>query len=189
MTVAELFCNSCDEDVPYNRVSRDGQTELTCQFCGFVLHVGSDATLSVRADCILWVTGNDSLGQFLSGTLLNSRLAKEVITLGSGLDFIAEFSGRLAKKTLPDLAILDLKLPGLNGIAAARIMRLIEDQSGSARIPVLFTSNREADEKLKKQLKEFVPASYLDRGSGTDPTEMAERVSQIITRLLKKKTA
>ena len=186
MTVATLFCNSCDEDVPYNRISRDGQTELCCQFCGFVLHVGSDADM-VRAECILLVTGNDSLSKLLSGALLNSRLAKEVIILENGLDFIAEFTGRLAKKTPPDLVVMDLKIPEIDGIGTARIMRLIEDQSGSTRIPVLFTSDREADESLKKRLKAFIPASYLDRGSGTEPTETAERVCQIITRLLKKK--
>ena len=188
MAVASLFCNVCDEDVPYNRVVRDGQTELTCQFCGFVLHVGSDAAL-VRAECVLLVTGDPSLSKLLSGTLLNSRLAKEVISLGNGLDFIAEFTERLARKIPPDVVVLDLELPQMNGLTAARIMRFIEDQSGSKRLPVLFSSNREADEALKKQLKEFIPATFLDRGSGTDPTEMAERVRQIITRLLKKNTA
>ena len=33
------FCVCCGEEVPYNRIARDGTTELTCQYCGFVLDV------------------------------------------------------------------------------------------------------------------------------------------------------
>ena len=31
------YCICCGEDVPYNRIERDGKTELTCSYCGFPL--------------------------------------------------------------------------------------------------------------------------------------------------------
>ena len=31
------YCICCGEDVPYNRIERDGKVELTCSYCGFPL--------------------------------------------------------------------------------------------------------------------------------------------------------
>jgi hypothetical protein len=35
----DKYCVCCGENVPVNTVSRDGNLELTCVYCGFVLDV------------------------------------------------------------------------------------------------------------------------------------------------------
>jgi CheY-like chemotaxis protein len=43
MSEKKIFCLCCDEDVTFNKVNRDGNLELICANCGFVLDVRKPA--------------------------------------------------------------------------------------------------------------------------------------------------
>ena len=123
MVVKTLFCDACSEEVEYNRITRDGQVELTCQFCGFTLGVGEEEA-SIRAECILVADNSPSVRELVKKAVLDTRLSKDVVTFENGIDFISVFAKRLTEKESMDLVVLDLEMPEMDGIIAARVMRL-----------------------------------------------------------------
>ncbi len=79
----------------------------------------------------------------------------------------------LAPDTKPDLILLDLLMPGLDGRATLRVLRRIPD---TASIPVVLLTNRVPladDEALRAQ---GVVGVFL---KPLDPTTLAEQVRQI----------
>jgi CheY-like chemotaxis protein len=182
------FCVSCGEDVTYNQINRDGNQELTCMYCGMVLDVNVEKDSS-GAGCIMTADDAPVTLEFLKRMLIKHRVAKNVIALENGQEFIVAFSKRLAEKLPIDLVILDLEMPLMDGITAARAMRSIEEKYQSHKIPILFFSARKCDEHLKKQLGLFTPASYMNKGSSNDPTHLINRVDRLVAYLLNKQNA
>ena len=181
-----MHCEVCEEEVPYNRIVRDLNSELTCQYCGFVLHTGPVETFT-RAECILAAEGDPAIREVLREAITKGQLAKEVEVFENGIDCVTVFTQRLAKKKPAEIVILDLEMPQMDGVKAARVIRFIETQYHSDRKHILFISSQKADTGLKKKLSEFLPASYLHKEFKDDPNELIERVGHVIGRILKKK--
>ncbi|MBI3805376.1 MAG: response regulator [Nitrospirae bacterium] len=181
------FCICCGENVPWNRITRDGNEELTCIYCGFIL--GAKPLPASAAKCILTVDDVAFVNDLLKGMLVNKGLADTVITAGNGQEFIGLFNARLADHQPVDLVILDLEMPVMDGIAAARMMRALEGKYQVPRSPILFFSARKCDDTLKKQLGVFAPASYVNKGTSSGMDGLVERVDQLVTHLLNKQRA
>lgn len=179
------FCPCCGEDVPTNRISREGNLELTCIYCGFVLDVSTKETVPA-AECVITADDSPFIRNLLKNLLTNKGLAQTVIAVDNGLEFISALKNRLAAKKMVSLAILDLEMPTMDGITAARVMRALEDNNKSERIPILFFSSRKCDETLKERIKHFGPASYVNKGNSADPGDLADRVDQLVNYLLAK---
>jgi CheY-like chemotaxis protein len=179
------FCICCGEDVPYSRRTRDGNEELTCVHCGFV--VGTRRESSGAADCIITADDTASVRELLKGLLLNKGLAETVIAAENGQEFVGIFSQRLADHQPVDLVILDLEMPVMGGVSAARVMRAVEDKYHARRTPILFFSSQKCDDALKRQLGVFAPASYVNKGSSPHFDDLVERIDQLVTSLLHKR--
>jgi len=177
------YCLCCGEEVPVNRIARQGKVELTCVYCGFVLNVAMDEEKAV-AECVLTADDVELTRNLLKGMLLNKKLAQSVVTTNNGREFIEAFSKRLAAGEPVNLAILDLEMPEMDGIGAARVMRALESKHGTARVPILFFSARKCDEALKQQLVLFSPARYVNKGNDTDTADLVERIDQLVGYLL-----
>ena len=179
------FCICCGEDVPCNRITRDGNEELTCVHCGFV--VGTPEPPPQAARCIITVDDVASVRNLLKGLLINRRLADMVMTAGNGQEFIGLLNARLADHQPVDMVILDLEMPVMDGVAAARLMRALEEKYRAPRPPILFFSARKCDEALKRQLDLFAPSSYFNKGTSTRFDDLVERIDQLVTHLLNQK--
>jgi CheY-like chemotaxis protein len=186
MTPETKYCLCCGEEVPYNRIAREGNTELTCIYCGFVLDIKMEEP-SQAADCILTADDVPFIRELLKGMLIKKGLTRTVIAVENGQEFVVAFNQRLAENRPVDLAILDLEMPVMDGVTAARVMRSIEEKYRLARTPILFFSSMKCDEALKKQLSVFAPASYVNKGSSTDPAHLVERIDQLATHLLSRR--
>ncbi|TAJ96769.1 MAG: response regulator [Candidatus Manganitrophaceae bacterium] len=181
------YCLCCGENVPWNRIVRDGNEELTCIYCGFIL--GATPLPAKTAKCIITVDDVAFVNDLLKGMLINKGLADTVMTAGNGQEFIALFNARLTAKQPVDMVILDLEMPVMDGISAARMMRALEGKYQVAKSPILFFSARKSDETLKKQLGVFSPASYVNKGTSSGMDGLVERVDQLVTHLLNKQRA
>lgn len=181
------FCICCGESVPWNRILRDGNEELTCIYCGFLL--GATPQTAAAAKCIITVDDAAFVNDLLKGMLTEKGLADTVISAGNGQEFVGLFNARLAAHQPVDMVILDLEMPIMDGIAAARVMRTLETKYQVAKAPILFFSGRKCDDPLKKQLGVFTPASYVNKGSSTKMDGLVERVDQLVNHLLSKKKA
>ena len=69
----------------------------------------------------------------------NLKLVRDVLVF-SGYDVVEASTGedsvRLADETTPDLILMDLQLPGIDGVEALHRIRA-QGRSGAARVPVL----------------------------------------------------
>jgi CheY-like chemotaxis protein len=163
--------------------------ELTCIYCGFVLDVQKPKTESrpVQSPCVFVVDDSQFTRELLEGALIQKGLAQTVILAENGQEFITAFNKRLAQNLPVGMVILDIEMPVMDGITAAKMMRSVENIYQSARIPILFFSARKCDEDLKQQLSAFAPASYINKGASGDPANLFARLDQLVTLLLQKR--
>ena len=215
MVELKKWCLCCGEDVALNRIVREGQTDFACINCGFVIEVArgplspsvesvpaqdrppSEEPLpppeptqfqetSIYADCIITVDDVRSVGDLLKKTLLKNKLAREVIGIQNGRDFIKVINQRLSENLPVDLVILDLEMPDMDGFSTARIMRALEEKHQSGRTPIIFFSARKCDNAFKRLLHGLAPARYIYKGIGTDTDDLLKRVKQLVAYLLRK---
>ncbi len=177
------FCMCCGEDVPFNRIERYGNTELTCIYCGYTLDVNREKQHAV-ANCIITADDASFVRELLKGMLLERGLAKTVLAVENGQEFIVAFNKCMAGNEPVGAVILDLEMPIMDGITAARSMRAIEEKYQVKHTPILFFSARKCDDAFKQHLDTFNPAVYINKGSSADPSDLIERVDQLITHLL-----
>jgi DNA-binding response OmpR family regulator len=85
---------------------------------------------------ILVADDETSIREILSIQL--ARMGYEVVLAGDGQEAIAAYE---AEK--PDLVLLDVMMPRLNGLAACQQIRVLEKKSGR-RVPILFLTARDS---------------------------------------------
>lgn len=182
------YCTACGEDVPMNTLTREGKIERTCVYCGFVLDVSEPAApRDAIADCIMTADDAEFTRELLRGMLLKRKLCRAVVAAANGQEFLAGFTKRLTEGRDTDLVILDLEMPVMDGITAARVLRALEGKHGVGKVPILFFSARKCDDALKQQLALLAPASYVNKGNEADPEKLVERIDQLVTYLLSKR--
>lgn len=186
------YCLCCGETVPYNTISREGQNQETCQYCGFVLDIKREEATkrdeASPADCILLAEDSPLTRDIIKAMLLQKKLAKSVQAFNDGQQLVSEFTKRLTGHAPVALIILDLQMPVMDGITAARIIRGLEEKFKMTRVPILFFSAHKCDDSLKKQMALYSPAVYLNKGSDTDPEILLERIDQLMAYILHKGT-
>ncbi|HEX6581479.1 MAG TPA: response regulator transcription factor [Actinomycetota bacterium] len=98
---------------------------------------------------------------------LNAR-RYEVVTAADGEDALVE-----AEASMPDLVVLDLNLPGIDGIEVCRRLR------SWTQVPILVLSVRE-DERAKVQALDLGADDYLTKPFGIE--ELLARVRALLRR-------
>lgn len=208
------YCMGCGEPVDTHIVDRCGTKELCCLYCGLTLKIIEEDKEEDKielapeedvptveniilehiedeepeAGLIIIADDSDFLRAFMRKLILKKGLAKEVIACRDGQEFITEATKALAQDRTPELVILDLEMPRMNGVMAARTLRAVESKFEiGQKIPILFFSVRRCDEGLKKQLATCAPASYINKGVDSSPEHLTHRVDQLIKLLLKKR--
>lgn len=103
---------------------------------------------------ILVVDDDPSIREILSIQL--TRLGYEVTTADDGIEAVASF-----KASTPDVILMDLMMPRLDGLASCQQIRAVEKKTGAKRTPVLFLTARDSThDKTSAALSggdEFVP--------------------------------
>ncbi len=196
----------CGEPVDTHIVERGGVRELCCLYCGLTLKVlgPAESVESAESDeipelivepieeppeawSVIIADDSDFLREFMKKLILKKGLAHEVTACCDGQEFITEATKALAGDKVPDIVILDLEMPRMDGVTAARTLRAVEAKFETERkIPILFFSVRRCDDSLKKQLARCAPASYINKGVSSTPEQLTHRVDQLIKHLLRK---
>ncbi len=84
---------------------------------------------------ILVADDESSIREILSIQL--ARMGYEVVLAGDGQEAVAAYEAQT-----PDLVLLDVMMPRLNGLAACQQIRVLEKKSGR-RVPILFLTARD----------------------------------------------
>ena len=121
------------------------------------------------ADKTVLVVDDVPLNRKLMRAILASRNIR-VIEAGD-----AELAIELTREHRPDLVLMDLKLPGMNGLEAAR---LLGADSGTAGIPVVIVSAGSMPEE-DSRLQEAACAGFLTKPFSSE--ELMRLVSPFLT--------
>jgi CheY-like chemotaxis protein len=182
MEEGRKYCICCGEEVPYNIVERDERRELTCTYCGFTLDVENlweDIKASIETYAFI-AEDSDFARKLLKELVLKKTLASEVIAVTNGLELVTEYTKLMKKSIRASFLIIDLNMPVMDGLTAARTLRALEEKEGIQKVPIVFFSAVKADESLKKQMELLAPAHYMNKGSDPDPENLIKRVHGLL---------
>ncbi len=182
MGLEKRYCLCCGEDVPCNIVVRNERRELTCTFCGFTLNAANLWEGRRRSAGTYALIAEDSkfTRTLLKELILKKALASEVTALSNGLELVSEYSKLLSDNVQVRFIIIDLNMPVMDGLTAARTLRTIEEKKKKQKVPILFFSGIKADEGLKRQMEILAPANYVNKGTAPDTKMLARRVEDLL---------
>ncbi len=179
------FCPSCGEEVEVYVTLSSGDEQSHCSLCGLILDKFAEPPRAKSLDAVFIAEDSDLLRKILHDMLVKTRMAKRVFPCRDGKEFITSISEELREGYPVSLAILDVNMPGVNGINAARILRALEGRLQRAKkVPILFFTVVKCDEKFRKILEFCKPSAYLNKGSRSTPEQLTQRVCEVIDRLL-----
>lgn len=124
------------------------------------------------------------LRQITRDLLVSQQLAKDVVDCEDGVAFVEAYTRALVGGSRPDLVVLDVRMPGLDGQQAAFAMRAVETALGQKRTPILFFSSVLCDEDFKAILKELGNARYIRKSEDGDAQQLGERIVSVLGRLV-----
>ncbi len=190
------YCLCCGDQVPFNTFKRNERLEVTCVYCGFTLDVQNlweskkqepAEKQSAPIESYALVTDDSNYTRKILEDLLRARkFSSHVMTFQNGLELISAYSKLLNEKKIVDIAIIDLNMPVMDGLTAARLMRSVETQGKKNKTPLMFFSAEKADDNLRKQMENLDPANYVNKGSDPDPDKLVARVESLISYLMEK---
>lgn len=176
-----MYCVCCGEQVPFNTFERHGKREVTCAYCGFILdvqklesHVASNAGYALISDDSRYIR------KIIEDLIKQKDFFSSVLSFENGLELISSYSQLVAEEKPVRIAIIDLNMPVMNGLTAARAMRALEKQKGVRKTPIIFFSAIKADQSLRDQMESLAPANYVNKGSDPDPDKLASRLEDLL---------
>lgn len=134
--------------------------------------------------CVFLVEDSTFLRQVARDLLTTRNLAKEVIESADGPAFLEEFTRATIAGRKPELVILDVRMPDLDGREVAFALRAIETGLGVKRTPILFFSAVICDEPFKQVLADLGNAKYIRKTDGGDVQQLGERIVAVLERLV-----
>ena len=182
------YCICCNEEVPVSTVTRNARIEVTCLYCGFTLDVKKVQEPGSPAETGYALIADDSkyTRKIIEELLKEKEFSKNVLSFENGLALFSAYSKLLDDKQQVDIAIVDLNMPVMDGLTAARMMRSHETQNSSRAVPIIFFSGKKADDNLKKQMETIGHAYYMNKSTDPDPDALAARVEMLISYLREK---
>jgi CheY-like chemotaxis protein len=176
------YCLCCDEE------ERNERRETTCVYCGFTLDVQKlwEPQKATSEGYALVTDDSKYTRKIIEDLLKAKKFSTNVMSFENGLELVTAYTKLLSVKDTVDIAIIDLNMPVMDGLTAARTIRAIETQNKAKNVPIVFFSAQKADEDLKKQMKNLEPANYVNKGSDPDPDKLAKRVESLISYLMEK---
>jgi CheY-like chemotaxis protein len=183
MAEGKKYCLCCGEDVPYNVVVRNERRELTCSYCGFTLDIENlweDRKSSVNTYALI-AEDSKFTRTLLKELILKKAIASEVIAATNGLELVSEYTKLMKRNVRVSFAIIDLNMPVMDGLTAARTLRALEEKDSIIKVPIVFFSGVKADEGLRRQMELLAPANYVNKGSDPDPENLVKRVQGLLS--------
>ena len=183
MEEGKKYCLCCGEDVPYNVVVRNERRELTCSYCGFTLDIENlweDTKSSINTYALI-AEDSKFTRTLLKELILKKAIASEVMAVTNGLELISEYAKLLKRNIRVSFAIIDLNMPVMDGLTAARTLRALEEKDSIIKVPIVFFSGVKADEGFRRQMELLAPANYVNKGSDPDPENLVQRVQGLLS--------
>ncbi len=199
LSKSRVFCPACGLMVePALGIEGEYRT-ISCSMCDLLLESkpnpdeeappvvrGTAAPSNPAATLPLVMAAEDTDGirKTLVKLLGERGIAQNVVAAANGEEFLTRYHESIARGQAPNLLILDVNMPILNGINAAIGVRAAERAYSSPPCPILFFTSTQCDDSFKRVLQFTAPARYLNKGAEGTPEQFAERLIQVLQRLL-----
>ena len=182
------YCLCCNEEVPFTSFVRNERIEITCMYCGFPLDIKKLYESKEPVEKGYALISDDSMytRKMIEECLKEKEYSDNVMSFENGLELISAYSKLLEEKKPVDIAIIDLNMPVMDGLTAARMIRSFEEQHDHKAVPIIFFTAEKADDNLKKQMEAVAPANYMNKGNDANPETLASRVELLIAYLTDK---
>ena len=206
----KTYCPCCGEKVvPLILLNDRNEKELFCKTCGLPLDEDSEgapektrpvpsaatppappeeALKAVQApllDHVVIAEDSPLVQEIVSDVLVGQGLARMLSSCITGDEAVARITNLFSHGRKIDLIILDVSMPGMNGVEAAHSLRALEEGMGrETPVPILFFTARQCDTDFKQTLKALSPAMYVNKGSDSDPEKLQERFENVIRKLM-----
>ncbi len=122
----------------------------------------------------IYVVDDDAVNRRMAGHFL-SKAGMRVTTLESGQAFL----NHVLESALPDLVLLDIRMPGMDGFETLERFRKWEKENGLEETPVIFLT---ADEDVERENRGFEAgaADYIHKPF--DPDILIKRIRNVLDR-------
>jgi CheY-like chemotaxis protein len=187
------YCICCGEHVPVDHINLQDLMVLSCRFCGFPVAEDMEFLSSVQEapeqrekkfGSVLCADDSQFTTKLIHDLLDTHHLADTILTFENGLDLTSAFSKFVSENKPVDVLILDINMPVMDGITAARVIRSIEKQNNLPKTPIAFFSAIKAGENLRNAMKMFAPAFYLNKGTDPNPDNLSKRVEKLLSYIM-----
>lgn len=180
--IPKIFCPSCGEMVDLFVMITGGEERIHCTQCG--LDLSKKEFKKKIMDRILISDDSSIVRKQVAELVVNSGIAKDIIESENGRVFLSQLSDLLKNNASVNLIILDVNMPIINGIDAARTVRAIETGLKlTQKIPIVFFSVVKCDDNFKKIMNITKPSAYLNKGNSADKEQFGKRLLEVIDRL------
>jgi DNA-binding response OmpR family regulator len=109
------------------------------------------------------------------------KLVKEGLEMMGSFEIIAAHNGkdglRMAKKSKPDLVLLDIDMPSMNGF---KVLQLLKEDLDTYPIPVVMLTGQ-SDDKSRIASARLYSEDYITKPFGI--AELKDRIDTILVRL------
>ena len=180
-----MYCPYCGEEVDTYVMLVEGDEQHHCFSCSSPLGDEKPASGFKPLETILVAEDSAVFREVLRDKLIEKDLSKNAVVAGNGEEFLTLFTNRLFRSQPVSLCILDIRMPVFNGVNAAMALRSIEKGFERPRkTPILFFSTVKCDDTLREVLRFTAPARYINKGASDSPDELADRLVEVIQRLI-----
>ncbi len=135
-------------------------------------------------EAILVAEDLELLRLMLEDMLIAKGLTRNVTSCENGFETVSTYIKNRKANINLGLVIMDVKMPLLNGIAAAVAQRAYEKGMGIAPVPILFFTSKRCDQTFRKAISYCRPAMYVNKGASESAHHLQDRVSKVIDQLL-----
>lgn len=201
------YCVCCGMQVDVVQISTsisaggEGGAIPRCAVCGYAIdpqlmnlqhltpaaaQVPGAGGQKMHLPCVILAEDMVLIRNTIKELLIADEIADAVDTCSNGQEFISTLNARVQARQPVSLVIMDIMMPGINGLQAALTMRNLEGKFQREPTPIIFFSGVVCDEKLRGHMRGAAPAVYLNKGSSASPDEMKGRLRRIINRVINK---
>lgn len=183
------YCIGCGLEVELFFMLVDGKDKPHCFLCGMPIEDAKQqapAQSKIKTLDLIMLADDSALArEVIVDKLIELKAARKIVALANGEEFLESFTRKFIEKAPPNMVILDIRMPGINGVNAGFAARCIERAFDSSRpVPLMFFSSVVCDDTLKAAMTRMAPARYINKGASPTPDDLAGRIVGVISKLL-----
>lgn len=139
--------------------------------------MGQDAAILIAEDSPLLLA-------LLKDALLAHGVGGSVEGLPDAERLYEAYLRRMDELERVKLLVIDIGLPGEDGLSLGRRVRELERARGAWPTPMVFFSGRPEDDEIKRALSDCFPARYVQKFDEGGPAQVAREGALLMRRML-----